>query len=204
MGDRISIEELKAIRAKSPTRTSGAHSPRRFNVDLPAGQENISAATLRALLGHSGASSTQPVKPPSLYRASIPSTENHSSGLRPKKRRLSPEEDLHRVCFGWIGLMQQQYPILKWMMHVPNGGKRPRGEAGKLKAMGAKPGVPDLLLPRKYGVWLGLAVELKSAVGRLSVDQEDWLDAFEEDGYLTAVCRTFEDFQSVVFRYLGH
>ena len=29
------------------------------------------------------------------------------------KPRNSPEEDLHRICFEWIELMQPKYPILR-------------------------------------------------------------------------------------------
>ena len=117
-------------------------------------------------------------------------------------RRASPEEALQRDCVRLAGLLLRQYPILRWLVHVPNGGKRPRGEAGKLKAMGAKPGVPDILLPRRHGDWQGLAVELKSATGRLSSEQTDWLNAFREDGYLVGVCRTIDEFQTILRQYL--
>lgn len=119
------------------------------------------------------------------------------------KRRASPEEDLHRACFEWVGLVTPRYRILRWLVHYPAGGKRPKGEAGKLKAMGAKPGVPDLVLPRRHGQWAGLAVELKAATGRLSDDQREWLLALGEEGYLTAVCRTLEEFQAVMMRFLA-
>lgn len=126
-------------------------------------------------------------------------------GKRPAasaKPRQSPEEDLHRACFEWVELMQPQHPILRWLFHSPGGGKRPRGEAGKLKGMGTKPGVPDFLLPRSHRSWTGLAVELKSETGRLSPDQKEWLDAFNQDGYVTAVCRTFDEFRAVVMHFL--
>lgn len=118
-------------------------------------------------------------------------------------RRKNPEEDLHRACFAWVGLVTPRHPLLRWMVHVPNGGKRPRGEAGKLKAMGAKPGVPDLMLPRRCGDWAGVAIELKSPTGRVSDDQQEWLSALDEEGYLTAVCRTLDEFQSVVGIFLS-
>jgi hypothetical protein len=119
-----------------------------------------------------------------------------------KAHRNTPEEDLQRACFEWAELMRPKYPILRWLFHVPNGGKRPRGEAGKLKAMGTKTGVPDFLLNRPCGRWGGLALELKSAVGRLSADQKQWLDAFNEDGYLTGVGRTLDEFIALVMQYL--
>lgn len=118
------------------------------------------------------------------------------------KRRQTPEEDLHRACFAWIGLLTPRHPILRWMVHYPAGGKRPKGEAGKLKALGTKPGVPDLMIPRPHRGRTGLAVELKSPTGSVSGDQKGWLSALEDDGYLTAVYRSLEEFQAVVMRFL--
>ncbi len=90
-----------------------------------------------------------------------------------KNKRKSPEEDLHRQCIEWVSLMEKSNPILISMTHVPNGGKRPNGEAGKLKAMGVKPGFPDLFLPKKNLNWQGLAIELKSPVGVMSTAQSN-------------------------------
>lgn len=119
-----------------------------------------------------------------------------------KGARATPEEDLHKGCMEWVKLSENGHPILRWMVHVPNGGKRSRGEAGKLKAMGVKPGYPDLTLPRRCGVWRGLAIELKALKGVVSDDQEDWLDMFSEEGWLVAVCRSFEEFHAVVKVFL--
>jgi hypothetical protein len=88
------------------------------------------------------------------------------------------------------------------MVHYPAGGKRPKGEAGKLKAMGTKPGVPDLILPRSCGQWRGFAVELKSPTGRVSPDQQEWLNSLAEEGYTTSVCRTLSEFQLTLNQYL--
>jgi len=133
------------------------------------------------------------------YRALV------AKGAVAKVKRASPEEDLHRACFDLVRVLSLRYPILRWMVHYPAGGKRPKGEAGKLKAMGAKPGVPDLVLPRRNGQYTGFATELKSTTGRLSDDQRDWLAALDEEGYLTAVCRTLEEFHDVLLVFLkGH
>ena len=119
-----------------------------------------------------------------------------------KVKRRTPEEDLHMACLQWVLLEQRSHPILRWLVHVPNGGKRPKGEAGKLKAMGTKPGYPDLTLPRPCRLWRGLAIELKSPDGRVSPEQIDWLNAFLEDGWLVAVCRSLDEFIAVVRLYL--
>lgn len=134
----------------------------------------------------------------SQYRAML------ATGQVPKVKikRASPEEDLQRDCMEWIRRSTGRYPILRWMVHVPNGGKRPKGEAGKLKAMGTKPGYPDLTLPRRYTRWPGLAVELKSSTGQVSTDQKDWLGAFVADGWLVAVCRSLDEFIAVLQVFL--
>ena len=46
------------------------------------------------------------------------------------------EDELQISCFEWIELMRPAHPILEWVIHVPNGGKRPRGAAGKLNSIG--------------------------------------------------------------------
>lgn len=129
-----------------------------------------------------------------------------SAGALPKKRRSctpGPEELLHRACFEWIDLHVATYPILSWAIHVPNGGKRPKGEAGKMKAMGVKPGVPDILLPMPHNGYAGMAIELKSPTGPVSADQRDWLEEFEARNYCTAVCRELDSFIAVARRFLG-
>nr|WP_241839296.1 VRR-NUC domain-containing protein [Rhodoferax antarcticus] len=125
------------------------------------------------------------------------------SGSVHRVRRKTPEEDLHRQCVQWVELMAHAHPILAWMLHVPNGGKRPHGEAGKLKAMGAKPGFPDLFLPKVCSGFTGLAIELKSPTGRLSEAQGLWLGELKGEGYLCAVCRSFDEFEAVIHQYLN-
>ena len=113
------------------------------------------------------------------------------------------EDDLQISCFQWIELMRPAHPILEWIIHVPNGGKRPRGAAGKLKAMGVKPGVLDVLLPLPFNGWSGLAIEMKVGSNKTTEQQDDWLQVFEASGYYTAVCYTLEDFMAHVGRFLA-
>lgn len=140
----------------------------------------------------------------SQYRALVAAGATASrKGGALRRRRETPEENLQIACFQWVDMMSAQHPILAWMVHVPNGGKRTKAEAGRLKAMGVKSGVLDVLLPRPYRGWPGLAIELKSAAGRLSRDQSAWLAAFKEDGCVTAVCRTLDEFIAAVTIYLN-
>lgn len=116
-----------------------------------------------------------------------------------KQNRMATKVYLSSTCLEYLADLF----VGEDVNHVPNGGKRSKGEAGKLKALGVKPGYPDLTLPRKYGQWSGLAIELKSPTGRVSPEQQEWLDAFKADGYLVGVSRTLEEFLGLLGLYLG-
>lgn len=68
--------------------------------------------------------------------------------------------------------------------HTPNGGFRSAAEAGRFKALGVKPGIPDLLALRECRLF---ALELKADGGRLSPSQTDMLAALERAGATTGV-----------------
>lgn len=139
----------------------------------------------------------------------VPAAEPKPAARKAPRSARSPaplkvsEDDLQISCFQWIELMRPAHPILEWIIHVPNGGKRPRGAAGKLKAMGVKPGVLDVLLPLPFNGWSGLAIEMKVGSNKTTEQQDDWLQVFEASGYYTAICYTLEDFMSHVGRFLA-
>jgi hypothetical protein len=84
-------------------------------------------------------------------------------------------------------LMAGQYPELTRCFAVPNGGHRHKAAAGKMKAEGQKPGVPDLCLPIPRGAHHGLWVELKRGTGTIKESQWDWLTHLHRNGYRAAV-----------------
>lgn len=79
--------------------------------------------------------------------------------------------------------------------HVPNGGSRNKAEAGKLKSHGVKPGVADCILIYRGQV---IAIELKTAKGRLSNAQSYWKTIFEAAGGWFYLCRSLDDVQAVL------
>jgi hypothetical protein len=76
--------------------------------------------------------------------------------------------------------------------HVPNEGKHKVQYRVKQKRLGVKSGVPDILIfdsPPKYPNIKGLAIELKrKRGGKVSEEQEEWLDALEKRGWAAMVC----------------
>ena len=87
---------------------------------------------------------------------------------------------------------------------IPNGERRDKLTAARLKAQGVRSGVPDLCLPVAAGCWHGLFIELKRADGgRVAPEQVQWLAALDAQGYLAVVCRGFDEARLVLSFYLG-
>jgi len=103
--------------------------------------------------------------------------------------QLTGSEDAEQekvVC--WAKLMSNAYPDLELLYHVPNGGSRNKAEASKLKRMGVRAGVPDLVLPVPRAGYAGLYIELKVGENRPSNSQKDWLEKLTIQGYQALVC----------------
>jgi hypothetical protein len=74
--------------------------------------------------------------------------------------------------------------------HVPNGGKRSKAVAGKLKAQGVKRGVPDNFILRPTKGAPGVVVELKRLKGGVvSEEQEGWIALLQSFGWIVGVCK---------------
>lgn len=112
------------------------------------------------------------------------------------------------ALFCWAQQNILQYPQLKWLFHIPNGGFRDKITAAKLKAQGVKAGVPDICLPvKKYlyheFTYCGLYIELKVGKNKATKEQEEWLAHLFEQGYDVAVCHGWEEARDKILKYLG-
>lgn len=113
-------------------------------------------------------------------------------------------EDAEQVTlFKWAAFQSGKYPGLSLMFHIPNGGKRDAREAARFKAMGVKPGVPDIFLPLPRGDYHGLFIELKANGGRVSKFQQEFIARLREQGYRVEACFGWEAAAAVVIQYLG-
>lgn len=75
--------------------------------------------------------------------------------------------------------------------HVPNGGKRNPAEAMQLKASGVVAGVSDIHMAWKGRLYIW---EFKDDKGRLSKDQEKFIEAMREEGVMVKVVRDAQTF----------
>lgn len=83
---------------------------------------------------------------------------------------------------------------------IPNGGKRNKSEALRLKVEGVRPGVSDLYVPA-WHLW----IEMKKADGGsgLSEKQKEWADYVISIGHDFFVCNGFEHAKKCVLSYIG-
>ena len=103
---------------------------------------------------------------------------------RATQARAHPEEDEQRALFAWkekVALPVE--PRLAWLHHTPNGGKRSKAAAGRLKAMGVVAGIPDVCLPVPARGFYGMYIELKAPGETPSPAQQACMAGLTAQGY---------------------
>ena len=114
-------------------------------------------------------------------------------------RRNRPEDALHIAVAQYLDLALPEDAV--WF-HPPNGGARSKAEAGIFKAMGVKPGVPDIII--MYRSRLGsvfstvIAIELKAPGGRRSPAQRKMQDRMTQAGALVYTATRIEEVEGFV------
>lgn len=99
------------------------------------------------------------------------------------------EDQLQKQVMHYLDLTLPK-PPKAFAFHCPNGGQRNAIVAAKLKAMGVKRGVSDVLI--LHGGKLH-AIELKVGTNGTTDDQEAFLDIVAENGGNTATCRSLDE-----------
>lgn len=136
-------------------------------------------------------------------------TQNGNAYIRTTK---APTEALEQVAlFAWIAANSHRHSALSWAFHPANGEYRHPATAGRLKAMGVRPGVPDMLLPciaqdEIAGVeYVGLAIELKRSdrSNKPTAEQNEWLSWLDSQHWRCVVCYGAQEAIGVICEYLG-
>lgn len=107
------------------------------------------------------------------------------------------------ALFRWAEFARVRWPELALLHAIPNGGHRNKVAAGRLKAEGVKPGVPDTCLPVARCGFHGLYVELKAKGGTASSHQRAWIVALRAQGYRAEVCVGWRAAREVIEQYLA-
>jgi hypothetical protein len=94
----------------------------------------------------------------------------------------------HEEQCRFVTWFEQTFPKSK-IFAIPNGGKRDKISAIKLKAEGVRSGVPDLMCPDMM-----LFIEMKrKSRSRISVNQNEWIKYLMNCGYIVIVAYGFHD-----------
>jgi len=113
------------------------------------------------------------------------------------------EEEEQAAVMEWTVLMEKQFPELRLLFHIANGGERHPAVAAKLKKTGVKKGVPDLFLPVARGGFHGLWVEMKRRKGgTLKPEQKQWIADLEGEMYRCVVAHGCEEACDAIYKYL--
>lgn len=119
--------------------------------------------------------------------------------------RSGSEHGEQCAVFCWAALNRQQFPLLKWMFAIPNGGGRTAAQGAQLKAEGVKKGVSDILLPVRSREYAGLFIEMKRTKGvpsDLKTEQADFLIFVRTQGYYSRVAYGWLDAVAIIAWYL--
>lgn len=121
------------------------------------------------------------------------------------RQMIKPDSEnaIQAAFFKWCGLMERQHPELRLIHAIPNGAHKSAVSRMVFKLTGLKAGVPDVCFPVPRGRYHGMYLEFKSAKGRISPEQQEWLDDLTAQGYLCLVVRDWEKASHQVLDYLS-
>lgn len=124
--------------------------------------------------------------------------------IKPEQLAGESEASQQKALFCWSALPEtrQEFPELKFIFAVPNGGTRNKIEAANLKAQGVKSGVPDICLPVPRGGCHALFIELKVPGGKMNDTQYEYKDFLLSQGYVCEVCIGWNQARNVILSYL--
>ena len=115
--------------------------------------------------------------------------------------KLTERQQQQRVV-KWAKEHEAEYPELKLLYHVPNERRCTPQQGRQLKLMGVRSGVPDLCLPVARAGFHGLFIEMKTQGGRVSENQNFWIENLTAQGYECHVCYSWVDAVEVLQAYL--
>jgi len=118
-------------------------------------------------------------------------------GSKPKRKNKSPEHDIQVRL---IDLLKSIEP--KPLYSATVGGVRlAMHTAKKMKQAGYSKGIPDLLIFEPKGMYVGLAIEVKTLKGRPSPEQRAWIRDLNSRGWRAEICKGYESCASLIKEY---
>lgn len=127
--------------------------------------------------------------------------------LTPADIAKTNSESAHqKALFAQAAIFIPQYPQLRWLHAIPNGGLRDIKTAARMKAEGSKAGVLDVFFPYPNGGYHGLYIEMK-APGKLknvSDLQIEFIEFAREQEYKVVLADNWKDAWDFIIEYLHY
>ncbi len=114
------------------------------------------------------------------------------------KRYKGREDDFQKAVANYLDINKA------FWFHCPNGGSRNVIEATKLKAMGVKSGVPDVLIFDQRHDFSGLAIELKVGYNKPSDQQFAIFDELVQRNWMVVVSWSLDEVITLIDWYYGN
>lgn len=133
--------------------------------------------------------------------------------LYPEKAAATPavpllaepsESKSQQSLIRWWSAVYRSYGFTdeRVLMAFPLQGARTKANGARLKAEGMRRGTNDVLLCCARGGKIGLWLENKTSVGKLTPEQKSFQELMRGQGYEVAVARSFDEAQLIVMKYL--
>jgi hypothetical protein len=126
-----------------------------------------------------------------------------------RKRNAHAEDDEQKAVIQWCRANRGRWPQLRLIYAIPNGAflagedKLDRAKRFmRLKASGVRPAVLDLNLPVARGGYIGLWIEMKSATGRVTPEQQQEINDLRAEGHRVEVCYSAREATAVIEDYM--
>ena len=125
----------------------------------------------------------------------------------PQQKRRSHGQPEMKIQADCVKVAWNEFPETRYrLFHVKNELERPDANAAlgaKDRATGIVRGVSDFILMMRRGPYGALCIEMKTETGRQSSYQQEWQRIIESEGYKYVVCRSVEQFRSILTEYLA-
>jgi len=119
-------------------------------------------------------------------------------------KTIYPTEHEEQVAlFEWASYLYNQYPVLKLMFAIPNGGLRNIKTAINLKKEGVKAGVPDIFLPFSSKGYHGLFIEMKRHGNKPQDNQIEWMKDLCFEKYKCIVSYNWSEAKDLIIDYIS-
>ena len=118
----------------------------------------------------------------------------------PYQKYLGKEDVLQNQVMRYIGL---KYPGTLYT-HVANEGKRTPFERYKMKYLGTKPGIPDIMIFDPNKTKNGLAIELKAGYNKPTETQKKWLKELNNANWVAVWSNNLDECLEIIDNYFNN